>query len=68
MLNNWGKSCSIEDKETNYHLLVYHCLDVAAVGTVLLEKDKLLAKKNYRINRLQQGRNSISNPFYSNCS
>ncbi len=45
MLNNWGKSCSIEDKETNYHLLVYHCLDVAAVGTVLLEKDKLLAKK-----------------------
>lgn len=45
MFNNWGKSCSIEDKETNYHLLVYHCLDVAAVGTVLLEKDKLLAKK-----------------------
>lgn len=45
MLNNWGKSCSIEDKETNYHLLVYHCLDVATVGTVLLEKDKLLAKK-----------------------
>lgn len=27
----WGKA----DKDNNYHLLVYHCLDVAAVGSVL---------------------------------
>ncbi|MGQ2872256.1 HD domain-containing protein, partial [Leptospira santarosai] len=28
----WGKA----DQEGNYHLLVYHCLDVAAVGEVYL--------------------------------
>ena len=30
--NYWGKA----DKEGNYHLLPYHCLDVAAVGEVYL--------------------------------
>lgn len=42
---NWGKSGSIEKNELDYHLLVYHCLDVAAVGKVLLEKDDLLVQK-----------------------
>lgn len=45
MFSNWGKSGSSEGGELNYHLLAYHCLDVAAVGTVLLENDILLAKK-----------------------
>ncbi len=30
----WGKA----DKDGNYHLLVYHCLDVAAVGKVWMEQ------------------------------
>ncbi|MDD2341166.1 MAG: CRISPR-associated helicase Cas3' [Methanosarcina sp.] len=45
IFKNWGKSGSFEGKELDYHLLAYHCLDVAAVGTVLLENDKLLAKR-----------------------
>jgi CRISPR-associated endonuclease/helicase Cas3 len=36
IFNNWGKSGSIEEDEHSYHLLVYHCLDVAAVGNILL--------------------------------
>ena len=33
----WGKA----DKQGNYHLLVYHCLDVAAVAWYLLDfKDR----------------------------
>jgi len=39
--NYWGKA----DKEGNYHLLVYHCLDVAAVGECLLSKLDLLLKQ-----------------------
>ncbi|AKB47600.1 CRISPR-associated helicase Cas3, protein [Methanosarcina sp. Kolksee] len=45
MFNNWGKSGPIKEDKNSYHLLAYHCLDVAAVGTLLLEKDKLLAKR-----------------------
>ena len=33
----WGKACSGEVGVPEYHLLVYHCLDVAAVGQRLLE-------------------------------
>ena len=38
--NYWGKSAD----DGNYHLLPYHCLDVAAVGWLLLAPDKPLAK------------------------
>lgn len=54
MFNNWGKSSSIEEDELNYHLLVYHCLDVAAVGNLLLEKDDLLIKKFIRATGLSK--------------
>ena len=37
----WGKA----DKDGNYHLLVYHCLDVAAVGAVWLEKSPAFVKR-----------------------
>lgn len=40
-----GKSRPLEDGKLEYHLLVYHCLDVAAVGNILLEKDDLLIQK-----------------------
>ena len=30
----WGKTRKREDEEWDWHLLVYHCLDVAAVGRV----------------------------------
>jgi CRISPR-associated endonuclease/helicase Cas3 len=45
MYFNWGKSLSSEGDNLDYHLLVYHCLDVAAVGTILLKDDKLLLQK-----------------------
>jgi len=38
----WGKA---ERDGTGYHLLPYHCLDVAAVGHVLLSKNPVLRHK-----------------------
>jgi len=38
----WGKASKEDD---SYHLLPYHCLDVAAVGYLLLSPDKPLCKK-----------------------
>lgn len=38
----WGKA---ERDGERYHLLPYHCLDVAAVGWALLEKDDLLRRR-----------------------
>src|SRR5690349_9929262 len=35
----WGKA---EKNDSSYHLLPYHCLDVAAVGWVLLDPEKPL--------------------------
>ena len=37
----WGKT----DKNGNYHLLPYHCLDVAAIGWYLLEPGKQLNER-----------------------
>jgi CRISPR-associated endonuclease/helicase Cas3 len=42
--NYWGKAKKCENLEYTYHLLVYHCLDVAAVGSVLLSHDSKLCK------------------------
>ncbi|MEW6095573.1 MAG: HD domain-containing protein [bacterium] len=33
----WGKASSSEESKPAYHLLPYHCLDVAAVGWVWLK-------------------------------
>jgi CRISPR-associated endonuclease/helicase Cas3 len=38
----WGKA---EKDGSRYHLLPYHCLDVAAVGRILLERNPLLLKQ-----------------------
>jgi CRISPR-associated endonuclease/helicase Cas3 len=35
----WGKARKGEDGTYEYHLLPYHCLDVAAVGSVLLKSN-----------------------------
>lgn len=41
----WGKANKDQDGEgADYHLLPYHCLDVAAVGKLLLDADKPLTK------------------------
>ncbi|AKB19751.1 CRISPR-associated helicase Cas3' [Methanosarcina sp. WWM596] len=63
MFDNWGKSGFIEKDEQGYHLLVYHCLDVAAVGAVLLEHDKLLAKKMMELTGLNKEENLSLIPF-----
>lgn len=59
IFNNWGKTCSFEDREPIYHLLPYHCLDVAAVGKVLLESDNLLTEKFIRVTGLNK-KNTLS--------
>ncbi|MEI6068986.1 MAG: CRISPR-associated helicase Cas3' [Methylococcaceae bacterium] len=41
----WGKAKSDNDSGVGYHLLPYHCLDVAAVGWQLLAPDKPLCKQ-----------------------
>ena len=41
----WGKASSDNESEAAYHLLPYHCLDVAAVGWQLLTPDKPLCKQ-----------------------
>ena len=38
----WGKVSKNEDGSFSYHLLPYHCLDVAAVGWILLNPKKSL--------------------------
>ncbi len=38
----WGKADTGENGEVRYHLLPYHCLDVAAVGRVLLTRNRPL--------------------------
>ncbi|WP_319783970.1 CRISPR-associated helicase Cas3' [Oceanisphaera sp. IT1-181] len=43
--NYWGKASQSSDTaNADYHLLPYHGLDVAAVGWLLLDEDKPLAK------------------------
>ena len=39
----WGKAGKGEDAE-RYHLLAYHCLDVAALGEVLLRRHTSLCR------------------------
>jgi CRISPR-associated endonuclease/helicase Cas3 len=44
--NYWGKAAGSSGEDPlQYHLLVYHCLDVAAVGRTLLMKDHFLCEK-----------------------
>lgn len=38
----WGKAQPSEDGEAAYHLLPFHCLDVAAVGVTYLKQSTLL--------------------------
>jgi len=53
MYDYWGKANSdIDHGVESCHLLVYHCLDVAAVGYVLLQKDKHLLKRFTEITTL----------------
>lgn len=40
----WGKAKKREDGSHEYHLLVYHCLDVAAVASVWFEQSKFIQK------------------------
>jgi CRISPR-associated endonuclease/helicase Cas3 len=47
----WGKA---EKDGSGYHLLPYHCLDVAAVGKVLLEKNPLLLKRLSELSGIEE--------------
>jgi CRISPR-associated endonuclease/helicase Cas3 len=47
----WGKA---EKDGTGYHLLPYHCLDVAAVGKVLLEKNPFLLKRLSELSGIEE--------------
>ena len=41
----WGKATVGGDSQTAYHLLPYHCLDVAAVGDILLTRHPVLLRR-----------------------
>jgi len=41
----WGKAAQTEENGLSYHLLPYHCLDVAAVGWILLNTEKPLCAR-----------------------
>lgn len=41
----WGKAGSDDGQRNSYHLLPYHCLDVAALGRQLLKPDMPLCKQ-----------------------
>lgn len=53
----WGKAHYEKiNNNINYHLLIYHCLDVAAVGVVILKKEPVFIKwleTNLRLGREQ---------------
>ncbi len=48
----WGKAGSGSGEPNVHHLLVYHCLDVAAVGSALLRLDGSLCDRLERLTRL----------------
>ncbi len=51
----WGKAKSeTTDGEPEYHLLVYHCLDVAAVGKIILDKNPNLHKRLSIISKIEE--------------
>jgi CRISPR-associated endonuclease/helicase Cas3 len=47
----WGKA---EKDGSRYHLLAYHCLDVAAVGQTILEKNPFLLKRLSKLNGIEE--------------
>ncbi len=51
----WGKARSGDEIGPAYHLLPYHCLDVAAVGRELLRNDKRLRRMLADITRVEEG-------------
>lgn len=50
----WGKARPDDETGSAYHLLPYHCLDVAAVGKILLEKNPFLLKQLSRLSSIEE--------------
>ena len=51
----WGKASSSEDDDLYFHLLPYHCLDVAAVGRELLRNDERLRRMLTDMTGVEEG-------------
>jgi CRISPR-associated endonuclease/helicase Cas3 len=51
----WGKARITDDATSPYHLLPYHCLDVAAVGWLLLEPENALCQRLARQLKVKPG-------------
>ena len=51
----WGKTSTSEDGNVSYHLLPYHCLDVAAVGRELLRNDERLRRMLTDMTGVEEG-------------
>ncbi len=51
----WGKAKQDENGGWNCHLLPYHCLDVAAVGRVLLESQPVLIQQLSKLSGIPAG-------------
>lgn len=55
LFHYWGKAGKNEAGEPIWHPLVYHCLDVAAVGYVLLQRNVYIRKKLAHMLGLDEG-------------
>ncbi|MHC1592600.1 MAG: CRISPR-associated helicase Cas3' [Methermicoccaceae archaeon] len=68
MYHNWGKRS--RDKESQgegaplYHLLVYHCLDSAAVALKILERDRFMLKKLTSLTSINEKTLKCLIPFF----
>lgn len=51
----WGKAAARADREPDYHLLVFHCLDVAAVGAALLKRQPRLCSLFAGLLEIEEG-------------
>lgn len=50
----WGKSRREESSGESYHLLAFHCLDVAAVGMHLLQANRPLREAFAKLSELDE--------------
>ena len=49
----WGKAQALPDTGPRWHPLIFHCIDVAAVGNQLLQEDRSLSERLCRLMGLE---------------
>ncbi|NMG44766.1 CRISPR-associated helicase Cas3' [Aromatoleum toluvorans] len=60
----WGKARPQDGDGAGYHLLPYHCLDVAAVGAVLLRKQRIILDRWFATTQLEPDQHDALAVFF----